>query len=342
MDPFSRRKIGKSQVEVTILGLGGAPLGDHFERIPDAQAIQTVQDAADAGVAFFDTAPWYGCGRSEHRMGHVLRDLPRSSYSISTKVGRVMKRSKDINHRHEFWAGGLPFEVQFDYTYDGVMRSWEDSLQRLGIAKVDVLLIHDLEPNYFADPADMKKYLDQLDQGGGVKALQELKAAGEIGAFGAGVNCDGTITRYLDRGFPLECFLVAMPYTLLDQKVLEKEFPRCQEQGIGVIIGAVFASGILATGPVPGALWAYAPAPDEVMAKARKIQAVCDRHQVSLRAAAIQFPLMHPVVAAVIPGATRPGIVEDNIALLKTAIPPAFWAELKAQGLLHKDAPTGG
>ena len=340
MNPLERRRLGRTEVTVTPMGLGGAPLGDLFEVIPEPQGEATILTALDAGIGYVDTAPWYGRGRSEHRFGHVLSSIPRERFVISTKVGRILRRPSSLPFSADRWVGGLPFEVEFDYSYDGIMRSYEDSLQRLGLPRVDILLIHDLEPNYFPDPADMNSHLDALDRGGGMKALLELKAAGEIGAIGAGVNLEGTISRYLDRQFPLDAFLVAMPYTLLDQPVLDKEFPICAERGIGIVIGAVFASGILATGSKPGALWHYQPAAEPVLQKVAKIEAVCARHDVPLRAAALQFPLLHPIVAAIIPGANRPSMVHENLALLRHAIPPAFWAELKAEKLLHPDAPV--
>lgn len=339
--PLARRRVGRTGLEVTLVGLGGAPLGDLFAVGEEATAQATVRAALEAGVGYFDTAPWYGLGKSEHRIGSVLAALPPGRAVVSTKVGRILRRPRTMPFRPERWVGGRPFEVVFDYSYDGVMRAYEDSLQRLGLARVDILLVHDLDENYFPDPAELRRRLGELE-GGGIRALQELKAAGEIGAVGAGVNSPGTIARYLDRGLPLDLFLVAMPYTLLDQPALEEELPRCAEAGIGIVIGAVFASGILASGARPGALWRYRPAPPEVLERAARIEAVCARHGVELKAAALQFPLHHPLVAAVIPGADRPGIVLENLRLVQLPIPDAFWAELKAERLLHPAAPVPG
>lgn len=341
MDPLARRRIGRTAVEVGLIGLGGAPLGDLFAVTEEATAQATVRAALEAGISYLDTAPWYGLGKSEHRIGSVLAALPPGRAVVSTKVGRILRRPRAMPFRPARWVGGRPFEVVFDYSYDGVMRAYEDSLQRLGLPRVDMLLVHDLDETYFPDPAELGRRLAELERGG-IRALQELKRAGEIGAIGAGVNWTGTITGYLDRGLPFDLFLVAMPYTLLDQPALEAELPRCAEAGIGIVIGAVFASGILATGARPGALWRYRPAPAEVLERAGRIEAVCARHGVELKAAALQFPLHHPLVAAVIPGADRPSIVHENLRLLQAPIPDAFWAELKAERLLHPAAPVPG
>jgi D-threo-aldose 1-dehydrogenase len=218
------------------------------------------------------------------------------------------------------------------------MRAFEDSLQRLGLPRIDLLLIHDLDLGYHKTPARVDALLTELHNGG-ARALEELRAAGRIGGFGAGINELGMIPRFLDL-IDVDFFLVAMPYTLLDQEVLDHEFPRCAERGVGFVIGAVFASGILATGAVQGARYAYAPAAPEMLAKVAQIEAVCARHNVPLAAAALQFPFGHPSVAAVIPGGLMPEHVIQNVAAFRHPIPPALWAELKQEGLLRSDAPT--
>jgi D-threo-aldose 1-dehydrogenase len=234
---------------------------------------------------------------------------------------------------------GLPFDFRFDYTYDGVMRSYEDSLIRLGLNRVDVLLIHDLDRMWHPDPAAIDGHFRALGSGGGFRALAELKRAGEIKAIGAGLTFADPVPRFLAE-FDLDCFLLAMPYTLLDQDVLDGIFPAIAAKEASVIIGAVFASGILATGPVAGAVYNYAPASPAIMAKAAAIAAVGERHGVALPAAALQFPLAHPLVSAVIPGAYRPDHVAANLAHMQAPIPDAYWAELRAQGLIRADAPT--
>ena len=339
MDPFARRRLGRTGVEVTQLGFGGAGLGDLFEIVPDAQAAATLDAAWDAGIRYYDTAPWYGLTQSEHRFGRALYRRPRRDFVLSTKVGRTMHAVHDAEgYDRGKWAGGLPFLVQFDYSYDGVMRSFEDSLQRLGLPRIDLLVIHDLDFGYHQTAARVTALLTELHNGG-ARALMDLKAAGRIGGFGAGINERGMIPRFLDL-IDLDFFLVAMPYTLLDQDVLDSEFPRCAERGIGFVIGAVFASGILATGAVQGARYGYAPASPAILAKVARIEAVCARHHVPLASAALQFPFGHPSVASVIPGGLAPDHVMANVAAFRHPIPPALWAELKHEGLLRADAPT--
>ena len=218
------------------------------------------------------------------------------------------------------------------------MRSFEDSLQRLGLPRIDLLLIHDLDIQYHQTYKRVEALLMELHNGG-ARALAELRAAGQIGGFGAGINELGMIPRFLDL-IDVDFFLVALPYTLLDQQVLDSEFPRCAEKGIGFVIGAVFASGILATGAVQGARYAYSPATVGMLAKVARIEAVCGRHGVPIAAAALQFPLGHPLVASVIPGGLSPEHVRQNVAAFRHTIPPALWAELKHEGLLRADAPT--
>jgi D-threo-aldose 1-dehydrogenase len=340
MDPLARRTIGRTTLRVTQLGCGGATLGDARERIAEAQADVTLEAAYAAGISYFDTAPWYGSGKSEHRVGRMLWTKPRDSYAISTKVGRVFFRPQNPEQfLHGRTRGGLPFDLRFDYSRGGVLRSYEDSLQRLGLHSVDALLIHDLDLGYHRTEEGVAAALDQLDSGGGFAALEELKRGGEIRAIGAGINGTGMIPRFLER-FPLDFFLVAMPYTLLNQAALETELPLCVERGADVVIGAPFASGILAKGPESGATYGYRPADQAVVEKTRRIDAVCRRHGVPIGAAALQFPLAHPAVAAVIPGPNSPDQVRANLEWMRAPIPADLWTELKAEGLLRADAPT--
>jgi D-threo-aldose 1-dehydrogenase len=344
MDPFATRAIGRTGLHVTQLGCGGATLGDIREVIPESQADVTLEGAYAAGIGYFDTAPWYGNGRSEHRLGRILGAKPRESYVLSTKIGRVFFRPPDpqayLASRPAGAApGALPFDLRFDYTREGVFRSYEDSLQRLGINTVDALLIHDLDLGYHKTEEGVAARLDELDQGGGYAALEELKRRGEIRAIGAGINVLGMIPRFLER-FPLDFFLVAMPYTLLEQGALDHELPLCAERGVGVVIGAPFGSGILARGPDAPSTYGYRPAEAPVVERTRRIAAVCARHDVPLGAAALQFPLGHPSVASVIPGPNSPQQVRSNVQWMRTLIPAPLWSELKGEGLLRPDAPV--
>ena len=220
MDPLERVRIGATSMEVTRLGFGGATLGDANEIISEHQAELTVEAAFAAGVAYFDTAPWYGNGKSEHRLGRVLRSKPRGAFALSTKVGRVYTRPADPATFHQDrWAGGLPFDLDFDYTRDGVLRAYEQSMMRLGMTEIDALLVHDLDPRHQRSEEGVRRGLGQLDAGGGYQALADMRARGEIRAIGAGVNLTGMIPRFLER-FDLDFFLVAMPHTLADQEML--------------------------------------------------------------------------------------------------------------------------
>ncbi|MFN8637731.1 MAG: aldo/keto reductase [Chloroflexota bacterium] len=340
MDPLARRALGQTSVQVTCLGFGGATLGDIRERIDENRSETTIEVAYGAGIGYFDTAPWYGTGKSERRFGTVLGQKPRDSFVLSTKIGRVLKRPADpATFTQERWTWGLPHVVHFDYTRDGVLRSYEDSLTRMGLSRIDALLIHDLDAGYHGDEAGVTARLDELDAGGGYTALRELKERGEIGAIGAGINVTGMIPRFLER-FDLDFFLVAMPYTLLDQAALDAELPLVQSRGATIVIGAVFASGILAIGPVPGATYGYRAATPDILEKARKIQEICARYDVPLGAAALQFPFGHPAVSAVIPGPNAPEQVRGNLGFMRHPVPADMWAEIKEFGLLHPDAST--
>jgi len=339
MDPLLRRRIGTTRLEVTQLGLGGASLGDMRETIAEAQASASIEAAHAAGIGYFDTSPWYGNGKSELRFGHVLRTKPRDSFVISTKVGRVHRRpAEPDSYRHPAWVGGLPFEPHFDYSRDGVGKSYEMSLARLGLNRIDALLIHDLDPHFHRSEDGVAARLEQLDAGGGYRALADLKAAGEITAIGAGINVVGMIPRFLQR-WPIDFFLVAMPYTLLDQAGLD-ELALCASRGVSIVIGAPFASGILARGPGPGAFYRYQPAQPDVIAKAQRVAEVCRRHAVPLAAAALQFPLGQPNVVSVIPGPVATEEVRQNLAAMRCDIPDALWAELKSERLIRAEAPT--
>ena len=333
------RKIGRTNVSVTELGLGTAPLGENEGIIEEDEARELLQTAWDGGIRYFDTSPWYGKGQSEHRVGRALYRQPRNDFVISSKIGRILRRPlKPGPMDRGEWLGGLEFDTYFDYSYDGIMRSFEDSLQRLGINRIDTLLIHDLDPWHFKTEAKVLAYMNQLYTSGW-RALEELRDQGVIGGIGAGFNLGATINRYLDM-FDIDFFLIAMRYTLLEQDVLESEFPNCEKRNVGIVIGGTFNSGILATGAILGARYNYAPAGPEVMARVTKMEAVCKRYNVPLAAAALQFPLGHRIVASVIPGAISRRQVELNLAAFNHEIPQDLWAELKNEKLIREDAPT--
>lgn len=332
------RRLGRTALDIPVFGVGTCPLGDLFEPIPEEDARATLEAAWDAGVRLYDTAPWYGLGQGEHRTGRALYRRPRQDHVLSTKVGRRLFAPRDRKgFRGGPWKGGLAFDHVHDYTRDGILRSYEDSLQRLGINKVDILYIHDLDSGYFPQEADLLAKLRELETGG-FRALEELKAAGEIAAVGAGINQRGMIGRFLDR-FPLDVFLVASRYTLLKQDIFD-ELLRARREGAGIVVGGVFNSGILATGPSAEARYEYAAAPAGVLKRVRRLDAVASRHRTPLAAAALQFPFGFDAVASVLSGPSRAAEIVENAALFQQPVPADFWRELKAEGLLADDIPT--
>lgn len=335
--PAEKRRIGATSLHIPIFGFGAAHLGELYGKVSEADARATLDAAWDCGVRFFDTAPWYGRGLSEHRLGSFLRNKPRREFQITTKVGRQLVRPKSpATFDRSPWVGGLNFDVLWDYSYDGIMRSYAQLLQRLSLDTVDALIIHDLDKIYHGDEfANRQKDLRET----GVKALQELKKSGDIQAYGMGINTDEAIEEVATQ-VDLDFCLVAMPYTLIDQRSLRHGMATLQKRRVSAIIGAPLASGILATGSSGAAHYGYAKAPAEVQAKVRGMEAVCRANGVALPAAALQFALAHPIVAAVIPGASKPEEVIANVGHVAAPIPAAFWADLKAQGLIDPESPV--
>jgi len=338
MDPTTKRKLGKTKLDVTVFGFGAAPIGGFRAAISEAQAGATIEAAVKAGVTFFDTSPFYGYGRSELRMGTVLRGLPRDSFVLSTKIGRVMRPLKTGEVVHGLRSNGLPFVPIFDYSYDGVMRSLEHSLLRLGLSRVDILFIHDVDYWSLKDNDLLEKHFKQA-MDGGYRALDELRRAGVISAIGVGLNESAMCTRFARAG-DFDCMLLAGRYTLLEQGAMTEFMPLAEKKNISVIIGGPYNSGILTGGVKPGAKYDYADAPTDILARARRLEEICQRHYVPLAAAAIQFPLAHPAVAAVIPGALNPAEIEANAAHLRRKIPAALWAELHHEKLLDPATPV--
>src|SRR3954468_6647029 len=316
------------------LGFGGAPLGNMFAAIDEAQAEATLQAAWDSGIRYFDTAPHYGAGLSEHRFGAMLRQRPRDSYVLSSKVGRVLTPDPSITTGPPPFEAGLPFRARYDYTADGTLRSIEDSLQRLGLARLDIVYVHDIAED--AHGQNWQEPFAAAMEGAG-RALIRLRDEGVIRAWGLGVNRVEACEAALEKSDP-DVFLLAGRYSLLDHAALHALFPRCAERGVHVVAGGPFNSGLLAG----GAHFDYVPASAELLARRARLQEVCTAHGVDIRAAALQFCAAHPVVCAVIPGAKTPDKVVQNAALMHQSIPAAFWRALKDAGLLPLDAPTPG
>jgi len=329
---WQRRKIGRTAIEVTTLGLGTATMGGNRVKITQETAQAIVRAAWAAGVRYVDTAPFYGLGFSERRVGDALRGEARDGWVLSTKVGRKLRPRAASAKRADGWMTEMPFEVEYDYTYDGIMRSFEDSIQRLGLARIDILYVHDIGEYQHgeANAGHVKALRDS-----GRKALDALKSSGAIGAIGIGVNETKVLIDAMGWA-DWDVFLLAGRYTLLEQTALDDLFPLCEKRGTSIVVGGPLNSGILAGRDT----WNYAPAPEDVRQRARRLGAVCERHGVPLAAAALQFPLAHKVVAAVIPGPRSAKEFDANVALMRTPIPPALWQELRAEGLLHEDAPT--
>ena len=331
MRGLEKRRLGRTAVEVSVLGLGCATLGGH--RVPvtreDAEAI--TRAAWAAGIRYVDTAPFYGYGQAERCVGDALRELPRGEWVMSTKVGRRLypcpQSVPPDRYRHP-----LPFRTGFDYTYDGIMRAFDDSLQRIGLARIDILFAHDLGA---AQHKDAHCEVIRRFRAGGYRALEELRRAGVVRAIGIGVNEREVLLEAMEWG-DWDAFLLAGRYTLLEQGPLEDLLPKCVNAGISIVVGAAFNTGILAGRDS----WNYRPAPPEIVARVNALGVVCERHGVPLAAAALQFPLAHPAVAAVLPGPRNVEEMEADAKLLRYPIPSALWADLRHAELIHPNAPT--
>ena len=317
--------------------MGCASLGNIFAQYSEVDAAETFAAAWTAGVRYFDTAPWYGHGLSEHRLGTALREWPRDQVVLSTKVGRLYDPAPRGQDARVNWKGGLNFAVRYDYSAAGFEASLAQSQLRLGQPAVDALIIHDLDRAYHGRAFD--GHMTALT-GSGLAYLHRLKAEGAISAVGMGMNTLEDFTA-IAPWIEVDFFLVAMPYTLADQAALHGPMADCARRGIRVVIGAPFASGLLANPSASGVMYAYQPASAEMIAKAHAIETVCARHGVPLVAAALQFPLLHPAVVSVIPGAVSAAQVTQNGANVALPIPGELWQDLKMQGLIDQDAPTG-
>jgi D-threo-aldose 1-dehydrogenase len=331
----SQRRLGRTSLRVSALGLGGGPFGNLMVEADDAALRAAAETALKAGVTYVDTAPFYGHGLSEHRLGEALRGVPRDSFVLSTKVGRLLRPDPAAVTDGPF-ARPLPFATVMDYSHDGALRSIEDSLQRLGLARIDIVFIHDMNARYQGDRLE-RRYAESME--GCFRALARLRAEGTIRAIGVGVDDVGILTRYASDG-DFDCFMLAGRYTLLDSTALPALLPLCLRKGIGVVLAGPLNSGILATGAVPGATHFYREPPSDVLERVRRIEAVCARHRTPLQAAALQFPLAHAALAGVVVGMRSAREADAAVAALAHAIPRDLWRELREQGLIDRDAPT--
>jgi D-threo-aldose 1-dehydrogenase len=328
-----------ARLSFTELGLGTAPLANLYRAVSDAQAEATFEAAWKAGIRYFDTAPLYGLGLSETRLNAFLRGRKRSDYLVSTKVGRLLK----VCAPKERTGIGKFFETpsrreQFDYSYDGIMRSLEFSLERTGLDHIDILFVHDIDVFTHGSPSARDVHVKTL-MGSGYKALIKLRDEKVVKAIGAGIN-EWQVAETLTRAGDFDIFLLAGRYTLLEQEALQSFLPLAEERGIGIVLGGPYNSGILASGAVKGAKYDYEKAPASILKRVAAIEAVCQRHKVKLAEAALRFPMLHPCVVSVIPGAASPQEVARNVKTMGRKIPAALWADLKTEGLLRNDAPV--
>jgi D-threo-aldose 1-dehydrogenase len=321
---MQRIRLGRSAVEITELSFGAASIGNLYTEVDPGRAAATVDAAWEEGIRYFDTAPHYGLGLSERRLGEALRTRPRDAFAVSTKAGRVLDplpagAAKSADGLSEGFAVRVTHRRRWDFSADGVRRSIEDSLERLGLDRIDIVYLHD--PDDHAEAAFREAY----------PALEKLRAEGTVKAIGVGMNQTAMLTRFL-RDTDVDAVLCASRFTLLDQSALTELLPQATARGRSVVVGGVFNSGLLAD-PRPGATYDYAAAPPDLLARALRIKAVTERYGVPLRAAALHYPLRHPAVAAVLVGARSPQEVRDAAALLRTEIPDALWEDLRAEGV---------
>jgi D-threo-aldose 1-dehydrogenase len=332
MEGFETRQVGRTPLRLTVLGLGTGTLGGHRIPVTREEGEAVVKAAWSAGVRYFDTAPFYGFGRACRIVGDALRELPREDWVLATKAGRLLRPQTNLGAPGAL-RPPMPFKDVFDYSYDGIMRSFEDSLQRLGMAQIDILYVHDIGARQHGKDAHagiMRAFRD-----GGYRALEQLRSSRQLAAIGIGVNEWEVLLEAIDWG-DWDVFLLAGRYTLLEQTALDELLPQCLRSGISVVVGAPFNTGILAGRDT----WNYRPPPPEIVGRVNMIKAICDSHKVPIVAAALKFPLAHPSVAAILPGPRSVDEFEANAKLFKYPIPPVLWADLRNAELLHPDAPT--
>jgi len=336
MQPGTWRPLGRTALRVTAMSFGGSPIGNFRYPVTEDDARELVDHAWALGVRLFDTAPLYGHGLSEHRTGSFLRRHDRSSYVVATKAGRVLRPADPSTFDSGLWASPAPFRATYDYSYDGVMRSVEDSLQRLLTDHLDIVFMHDVD-RYTHGPDQPQIFRQAVEEG--FPALVSLREQGVVSAVGFGVN-GADVCRDAVEQTDSDCVLLAGRYTLLEQEPLDDLLPLCEERGVGVVLGGVYNSGILATGPVEGAKFNYEPAPVEILDRAARLQEVCERYEVPLPAAALQFAAAHPAVASICIGSRSTQQQAVSAELLEHKIPGELWDDLRGAGLLQEDAPV--
>ena len=334
---LSKRRLGRTGLDVSVLGFGSAPIGDIYRRLDDVEAIGAVEAAVYAGITLFDTAPLYGQGLAEHRLGTALRRSAHVDVVVQTKVGRLLVPAPRGRTTSPGYVGGHAFDVVYDYSYDATLRSVEQSLHRLGLPAVDLVLIHDADAWTHGPIDGLRRFAEAM--AGAYRALEKLRADKTIRGIGVGLNDPVYAAKYLREG-DFDCVLLAGRYSLLEQPALSAFLPLAAEKRVGVMLGGVFNSGILATGAIPGAKYNYADAPPDIVARVSRIEHVCASHGVPLATAALHFCLGAPSVSSLVLGAVTSAEVTANIAAMSAIVPVGLWSDLKSDKLLGADIPT--
>jgi D-threo-aldose 1-dehydrogenase len=323
---MQRRKIGRTDLEVTEISFGAAALGGLYRACPRDQAMETLDAAWNSGIRYFDAAPWYGLGLAERYVGDFLRGKPENEYVLSSKVGRLLRPVPTGTVPDYSYVDPLSFDADYDYSYDGIMRSVDFSYARLGLNRIDILYVHDIGGYTHGRSANERHLRDLL--GSGIKALDALKSSGAIKAFGLGVN-EVPVCLDVMREADIDCILMAGRYTLLDRTAVAELLPLCEKKGTSLVVGGVFNSGILATGPVPGSHFDYLPASQDVLAKVGAMEEIARRHGLPLAAPALQFPLLKPIVSSVLIGTAKASSLERNMQLFEPRIDESVYAEFE-------------
>ena len=329
---MQKRKLGKTDIELSAIGFGGAPIGDLFENLQDENCYKVLENCYESNINHFDTSPYYGNGLSEQRLGYFLKKIPNNKYYLSTKVGRYLTPEKEENINRGKWAGGLNFVPNIDYSYDGVMKSFEQSLDRLGTSKIDVCLIHDVDRYTHGDEVD---HYFKIAMSGAYKALTKLKEEKIIKAIGIGVNDADMCKRFAEAG-EFDCMLLAGRYTLLDQSALDNCIPIAEERNIGIILGGVFNSGILAKGIGEDITYFYQTIPDNIKKKYNEISIICERYDVFVSSVALQFCYANKNISSMVIGMDREEQINHNISSLSKKIPNDLWQELKNKNIIDE------
>jgi D-threo-aldose 1-dehydrogenase len=335
---MKKRQLGQTSLSVTELGFGGASIGNLYVPCTNNTALEVLSTSWDLGIRYFDTAPEYGNGLSERRMGDMLREINQDQYVLSTKVGDILYAIHDRTPPQNKFINTLPFHLTYDYSYDGVMRGFEDSLQRLGLNKIDILLVHDLDPVIHDQKQFQHHFKTYVEEG--YKALSECRDKGIIKAIGLGVKHWEVCADAMKYG-NYDCFMLQGNYTLLEQPALDSFMDICVKKNISILLAGPYASGILATGPVKGAYFHHHEASDDILKRVQIIQSICDSYHTPIQAAAIQFPLHHPAIASVVVGSASAEYMRDNVKYLQFKVPAALWKELKSAGIIPEHAPIG-